>query len=278
MACVDKPFLPVVKRLPWNTSGRDFVVGDLHGCFSDLMELLRKVSFDGRVDRLLSVGDLADRGPDSWGCLSLLLEPWFFAVIGNHEDMLIDHVWSKTGIGERKFYMPQDFINNGGGWYSGEKGPSGSVKEKILSLVRELPHLLVVENNDIRFNVVHGELQTFNGGLFMFGDEDIDLWMSGKNGRHPLDEWDLIWERNIFIQKGSFLPERRNDLSPTFCGHTIMENITIRNSQICLDTGAFKAYFKNGRPLSRLSMVDAVSFVETQKWFKSCSKRTGAKK
>lgn len=66
-----------------NSLGRDFIVDDLHGCL-DLLDIeLDRVGFDPAVDRLFSVGDLIDRGPDSMGCLRLLNKPWFFAVRGN---------------------------------------------------------------------------------------------------------------------------------------------------------------------------------------------------
>src|SRR5258706_5182448 len=75
-------------RLPRNAAGRDLVVGDLHGHRSLLEHELDKLAFDPGRDRVLSVGDLIDRGPQSLGTLSLIDEPWFHAVLGNHELML----------------------------------------------------------------------------------------------------------------------------------------------------------------------------------------------
>ncbi|AWB34715.1 metallophosphoesterase [Orrella marina] len=75
---------PLHKRLPSNTTGRDFIVGDMHGCH-DLFEAeLEKASFDPACDRIVSVGDLIDRGPNSLACLRFLKQPWFHAVHGNH--------------------------------------------------------------------------------------------------------------------------------------------------------------------------------------------------
>jgi len=73
-----------------NTTGRDFAVGDIHGCYRLLMDQLTYVGFDQAQDRLFSVGDIIDRGPDSLKCLRLLQEPWFYMVRGNHEDMMIN--------------------------------------------------------------------------------------------------------------------------------------------------------------------------------------------
>ena len=42
------------------------------------MQALLNVDFDFEVDRVFSVGDLIDRGPDSLKCLELVLNKWFF--------------------------------------------------------------------------------------------------------------------------------------------------------------------------------------------------------
>jgi hypothetical protein len=86
-----------ILRLPTNKTGRDFVLGDLHGTTDLLRALMEYVAFDPDKDRIFSVGDLIDRGEDSPGGLALLLEPWFHAVLGNHEDMMMDYLlpWTR---------------------------------------------------------------------------------------------------------------------------------------------------------------------------------------
>ena len=71
--------------LPVNTKGNDYVVGDIHGHAKKLLKQLDGIGFDATVDRLICVGDLIDRGPESIEALALLNEPWFFSVLGNHE-------------------------------------------------------------------------------------------------------------------------------------------------------------------------------------------------
>lgn len=73
-----------------NECGQDYVVGDIHGCFKLLEALLTHVGFDRRRDRLFSVGDLTDRGPESEHVCEWLAQPWFHAIRGNHEAMLLD--------------------------------------------------------------------------------------------------------------------------------------------------------------------------------------------
>ena len=80
------------RRLMTNQRGRDLAVGDIHGHFGRLQQCLDAVGFDSRVDRLFSVGDLVDRGPESSRVLEWLAQPWFHAVQGNHEALAITRV------------------------------------------------------------------------------------------------------------------------------------------------------------------------------------------
>ncbi len=76
---------PRVIMHPGNLQGRDFIVGDLHGHPDVLYQLMDQVGFDVDTDRLFSVGDLVDRGPNSAAALDLLDAPWFYPVLGNHD-------------------------------------------------------------------------------------------------------------------------------------------------------------------------------------------------
>lgn len=53
----------MLRCIPTNHAGRDFVVVDLHGCLDQLEALLKAIGFDPARDRLFSVGNLVDRGP-----------------------------------------------------------------------------------------------------------------------------------------------------------------------------------------------------------------------
>ena len=44
---------------------RTIVVGDVHGCYRELMLLLEKLKYDEGSERLILAGDLVDRGPES---------------------------------------------------------------------------------------------------------------------------------------------------------------------------------------------------------------------
>lgn len=49
-----------LQRFARNDDGRDWAVGDIHGCFTELQQGLDGIGFDATVDRLFSVGDLVE--------------------------------------------------------------------------------------------------------------------------------------------------------------------------------------------------------------------------
>lgn len=67
---------------------RTLVVGDVHGCAGELEDLLKAVSFS-KGDRLVLVGDLVHKGPDSVGVVRMARELGARAVRGNHDENLI---------------------------------------------------------------------------------------------------------------------------------------------------------------------------------------------
>jgi len=64
---------------------RHIIIGDVHGCINEFSTLLNKLQITNE-DKLFSVGDLVDKGPDPIGCIRLAKEMNITTVRGNHED------------------------------------------------------------------------------------------------------------------------------------------------------------------------------------------------
>ena len=134
-------------RFARNAVGRDFAVGDIHGCFSHLSRSLQAIGFDVTVDRLFSVGDLVDRGPESDQVLEWLDKPWFHAICGNHDFM----AW-RAALGIP--YQEVDRLMYGGAWLEKISGPNRSQLGRRL---RALPLALEVETTSGLVGLVHAD-------------------------------------------------------------------------------------------------------------------------
>ncbi|MEJ7711218.1 MAG: metallophosphoesterase [Pyrinomonadaceae bacterium] len=73
-------------------SQQTIVIGDIHGCFDELRELLDRVALASE-DRVVSVGDLIVKGPKNREVLDMFIDHprCFSAVIGNHDLALRTH-------------------------------------------------------------------------------------------------------------------------------------------------------------------------------------------
>ena len=67
-------------------TGRLIAIGDVHGCHLELAELISRLEL-GREDRLVLLGDLVNRGPDSCKVLDLARANKAIALLGNHGEL-----------------------------------------------------------------------------------------------------------------------------------------------------------------------------------------------
>jgi predicted phosphodiesterase len=74
--------------------GRVIAIGDIHGCAREFEALLERLR-PAREDRIVLLGDLVNRGPDSGRVLALARVHAHRALLGNHELRLLNY--RKTG-------------------------------------------------------------------------------------------------------------------------------------------------------------------------------------
>ena len=76
-----------------------YLIGDVHGCFDELIALLEQVAFTPDVDTLWLTGDLVARGPGSLEVLRYVksLGDCVKVVLGNHDLHLLAVFAGSTG-------------------------------------------------------------------------------------------------------------------------------------------------------------------------------------
>src|SRR4051812_17438379 len=84
-------------------NGRLIAIGDIHGCHAEFADLLNQLALT-RDDRLILLGDLVNRGPDSCKVLDLARAYRATALLGNHELRLLKY--RKTG--DKKYVKEHD--------------------------------------------------------------------------------------------------------------------------------------------------------------------------
>ncbi|GAB7326859.1 hypothetical protein MBLNU13_g10787t3 [Cladosporium sp. NU13] len=81
---------------PTTTEGaaRLLIIGDVHGMLDELKELLNTADYTAsRGDRVIFVGDLVNKGPESAGVVQYAMDINATTVRGNHEDKVL-RVWA----------------------------------------------------------------------------------------------------------------------------------------------------------------------------------------
>ena len=197
-----------------NEKGNDYVVGDIHGYVTQLRDQLNDLGFDTEVDRLICVGDLIDRGPESIEALDLLDEPWFYAVLGNHEYLMV------SGM---KYQVSKDrmiWLNNGGDWIM-KTDPS--YWHDWFDRIEAMPICIeIAASDEKRIGIIHAD---FPG----------ESW----NEFDSFDEHDLyrcIWSRSNFNSRSK---HSVRDIDTIYHGHCVSEGELVLGNRRYIEQGAF---------------------------------------
>lgn len=106
-------------------NARTLIIGDVHGCSAELSALIERFGPIAGKDRLVQVGDLINKGPDTLGCVRIAEQWGMQCVLGNHEAKLL-------AIAEKAMSActPKEFAF----W-----GRMGSDPQAVVQFVRKMP-------------------------------------------------------------------------------------------------------------------------------------------
>lgn len=230
------PAAPLVRRFSRNTQGRDLIVGDVHGCFDKLAAALADAGFDPDAgDRLFSVGDLVDRGPQSESALEWLAAPWFFAVAGNHEDMAVSFLDGACPAGM--------YAMNGGSWLIGK---TTAERLPFADAFGALPLAIELETAAGLVILVHADVP---GATWA----EVRARLGCPDDAAASTAAALLWSRSR-IQRGIDVPV--SDVRAVVVGHTPVELPVVLGNVHHIDTGGWIAGGKTSR---RFTVLDAAT-------------------
>jgi bis(5'-nucleosyl)-tetraphosphatase (symmetrical) len=86
---------------------RTILISDIHGCIDEFDEMIRTLSYDKKSDRIILLGDLVDRGPDSLAVIQKARRMGLECVMGNHEQKVIK--WYNSRGSRADVYDRKDF-------------------------------------------------------------------------------------------------------------------------------------------------------------------------
>jgi len=210
---------------------RRLVVGDIHGAYKALIQVLERVKFNPDTDLLIGIGDYVDGYPESKKVVQYLidLKDSFIGITGNHDSWCKD--WMKKGG------QPPHIWTSQGGDNTLKSYNHKSDKEH-LAFLESLPKYIELDNK-----------------LFVHGGYNPDIKETIEE--QAIDksyydiESDLTWDRVLFMNM--FYPrepwykgdEGKNiTYDKVFIGHTTTERIAkgyvplFSDKVVAIDTGA----------------------------------------
>jgi len=197
---------------------RCYVIGDIHGCLDELRCLIDGLPLEVG-DRLVFLGDYIDRGPDSKGVVSYLLElknygPALELIFlkGNHEDMLLSYLGLPGDYGEM-------FLFNGGRQTFASYGLTSNLPTADEALAAIPPEHLDFYQSLVDYYII-GDILCIHAGVH----PEKTLEEQTKD--------EALWIRDLFIYSSHSLPYT------VLFGHTPQKEVFFHLPyKIGLDTG-----------------------------------------
>lgn len=183
------------------------IIGDVHGCYESLNELLNVLIKKFEINSFYFVGDLIDRGPYSKEVIDILLKLDYdkHFLLGNHEDMMLDfldgelrydnNLWfDNGGMPTLKSFLGCDFTKREGDLL----GCLGIRRyfDDYLHFLNDFKEYLVIKIGDKNFFISHAGIYNFN--------KPPEKQYDGLSDTQKLQKYPYIWARNCDFSKKKY--------------------------------------------------------------------------
>lgn len=141
-----------------NIFKRTLVIGDLHGCYYTLQNLLEKLNYNKKEDRLIFLGDYLDRGKNTKLLVDFLISlqeevgtEKVVCIKGNHEKMFSDYTKKRKKwlFDNNTQIQLGDNIEHYTDWI--DKLPTHIVEDNLIFVHGGVPHGIISDNTESDF-------------------------------------------------------------------------------------------------------------------------------
>ena len=211
---------------------RVYAIGDVHGRFDLLQDLIGRIGADNeaRVSsdvHVVLLGDLIDRGPQSREIVEYFLKgapgfaQWHF-IMGNHEEMLLKLIDQPDAS-----LMPQFLRYGGRETFESYGAPQRVLDTPDLYAPDTLPFYVPEEHRTFLRRMEDGILV----GDYFFTHAGIRPGVALDDQ----EQQDLRWIRRDFLESDA------DHGMVVIHGHTVLDEVDVRPNRIGIDTGAYKS-------------------------------------
>lgn len=229
---MEQPFtIPKYAKIVYTTNTkfeRFIAIGDTHGCFTDLQNLLQKLKINYDNDFVVLTGDFMDRGPEVFELCQFLFnnQNKIHTVLGNHDEKHVRYrKHLKLNISNPDYKIPTQFNPE-------QISDHVKLSDETVQWIADLPSMLVFQHTNI--TVIHAGFvpyqtryltETLTHTRFINKDTETPVCCKIRNGTYiqPLNS--VIWT------------EYYKEPNRVIFGHEPVEEPTIKNNCYGIDTG-----------------------------------------
>lgn len=182
-----------------------FVIGDVHGCYYTLLNLLKQLPSNAQI---IFVGDLCDKGSYSKDVIELVINNNYQCVKGNHEHLFEKYILDAV---EKNIHSPWSSDKRYGGLATiNSYNDDIELIKKHLTWIQELPMYIQIEN----YFITHGfalEYYEHRDNQNYYNDFLLNRYYEGD-----------------IVKKSSVI---------NIFGHCVFDDVMSGENFFCIDTG-----------------------------------------
>ncbi len=213
-----------------------YIIGDVHGCYKTLLALIDQFP-NKKNSKIVFVGDLIDRGANSYEVIKFIMDNNYDCVLGNHEEMFLEFAPSKE---DEDLSNSKHWLFNCGGEQTLKSYTSKDEYYKQYDFIKTLP--LYLEYKDYK--------TSDNRYLVVSHSAVGKVW----DKRDSKDKFDIEdFENHLLYSR--YKNYDNKEIFNVF-GHTIFSAPVLNGYSCAIDLGCYHEKIEDKLPNPRLCALE----------------------